>query len=90
LVSATVSEGTASDLLGSYSSGATGAYAGTDAEADAPASVTACLYAWTTSAVERYSEEKGGGRGELGGEDDEASEAGYRGGGDCARSMSSS
>jgi hypothetical protein len=37
-----------------------------------------------------YSDEKGGGRGEGGDEDAEASETGYRGGGDWAQSISSS
>lgn len=66
---------------------ASGAYAGT--ELVAPASVTAVLYASTTSAVEWYNEENGGGRGD-GGEDPDASEIGYWGGGDCARLTSSS
>jgi hypothetical protein len=46
-VSATTSR---EEVEGSYESSATGAYAGTDA--DAPASVTAVLYASTASAVE--------------------------------------
>jgi hypothetical protein len=57
------------------SSGAAGAYAGTDA--DAPPSVTAVLYASTASRVVVYNEENGGGRGEGGGEEAEASETGY-------------
>ena len=46
-VSATTSR---EEVEGPYSSSATGAYAGTDA--DAPASVTAVLYASTASAVD--------------------------------------
>jgi hypothetical protein len=74
-VSARVSERNSGGPRPSPTSGAKGAYAGT--EADAPASVTACLYASTASKVDVYNEEKGGGRGEGGGEDEEASERGY-------------
>ena len=74
-VSATVSEDDPRVLPLSVGSGARGAYAGTEAEA--PASVTACLYASTASKVDLYREEKGGGRGEGGAEDEEASERGY-------------
>jgi hypothetical protein len=45
-----VSATTSREEVGSYESTATGAYAGTDA--DAPASVTAVLYASTASAVD--------------------------------------
>lgn len=62
------------DVEGSRGSNATGAYAGT--VPDAPPSVTALLYASTTSAVEVYRDEKGGGRGEAGAEP-EGSEIGY-------------
>jgi hypothetical protein len=48
--------------------------------------VTAVLYASTASAVDRYSEEKGGGLGEPGAEP-EGSETGYPGGGEFARGM---
>lgn len=46
--------------------------------------MTAVLYASTTSAVEVYSDEKGGGR------KVEGSGLGYLGGGDCARDIISS
>lgn len=74
-VSARVSDDTAGSLRPTAGSRAKGAYAGT--EADAPASVTACLYASTASKVVEYSDEKGGGRGDGGGEEEEASERGY-------------
>jgi hypothetical protein len=80
LVSATASNDDVDDKGLFEISGANGAYAGTEAEL--PASVTAVLYASTACSVETYRDEKGGGRGDGGGEEEDASDRGYVGGGD--------